>query len=97
MTIRYTAEALLQLDAILDYIKQRNPQGARHVSQLIQVIVQLLADQPMAGAATDRVGQRRIVVIPYPYAVFYRVRGTEMIIQRIRHTAQRPFRRVGGP
>ena len=45
----------------------------------------------MAGQATERFGQRRLIVSPYPYVVFYRVRDDEVIIQRIRHTARRPL------
>lgn len=44
----------------------------------------------MMGQSTGRPGQRRMVVSPCPYAIFYRVQGAEVIIQRIRHTARRP-------
>ena len=90
MKVRYTPGALRQLDKVLDYIEKRSPQGARHVKERIQAIVRILTDHPLAGGATDRPGQRRMVTSPYPYAIFYRVRDDEVIIQRIRHTARRP-------
>jgi toxin ParE1/3/4 len=88
--VRYTASALRQLDEVLGYIRQRNPQGARRVGRRIQIIVNLLAQHPLAGQPTERPRQRRIVASPYPYVVFYRVRDEEVVIQRIRHTARRP-------
>jgi len=60
------------------------------VKRRIQAIINLLAEYPVAGEATDRPGQRRMVASPYPYAIFYRVHEDEVIIQRIRHTARRP-------
>ncbi len=49
MNIRYTPGALRQLDKILDYIDERNPQGSLRVKSRIQSVVDLLVTQPFAG------------------------------------------------
>ena len=89
MKISYTPSALRQLVSILDYIAQRNPQGARRVQTSIQSTIDLLALYPAAGRVTDEPGQRRIVASPYPYAVFYRTTPDAVVIFRIRHTSRR--------
>jgi toxin ParE1/3/4 len=89
--IRFTPGALRQLDQILQYVAERNPQAANRVKERIQEIVTLLASHPMAGESTDQPGRRRMIANPYPYVIFYRIRGDELIIQRIRHTSQRPL------
>jgi plasmid stabilization system protein ParE len=63
------------------------------VKARIKDIIDLLEFQTEAGQATNRPGQRRMVVSPYPYMIFYRICDDSVIIQRIRHTARRP---IGG-
>lgn len=87
----YTPSALIQIDKALGYIEERNPRGAQRVKLRIKGMVDILAQQPMAGHSTNRPGVRRMVVSPYPYAIFYRVREDAVIIQRLRHTARRPI------
>jgi len=89
--IHYSAKALRQLDEILTYIEERNPQGARHVSRRIQIVIDLLARHPLAGQETDRPGQRRMIASPYPYVIYYRIGDGDITIQRLRHTSRRPL------
>ena len=89
MRIVYTPRALRHLDAILTYLDERNPQGASRVKARIWSFIAVLAEHALAGHTTSRVGQRRLVISPYPYAIFYRVEGDAVIIQSIRHTARR--------
>ncbi len=89
MIVRLTPTAARQLAGILAYLDERNPQGSRRVAVRMQAIIGLLSAFPQLGEETNRPGQRRAILGPYPYAVFYRVRGDEVLIQRIRHTARR--------
>lgn len=91
MKLRLTAPAARQLDRVLAYIDQHNPQGARHVQERIQEAMLLLLKHPYAGHAAARPGIRRILVSPYPYALTYRVGDGEIIVRSIRHTARRPL------
>lgn len=89
MNVTFTPNALGQLDDVLSYIEERSPQGAQRVKGRIRATIDLLAAHPSIGRATDRPGQRRLMISPYPYAIFYRVRAGEVIIQRVRHTSRR--------
>ena len=51
MKVRYTERAAGQIAAALDYIEQRPPQGAAHVSERLAALVALLQDHPHAAPA----------------------------------------------
>lgn len=94
MRIVYTRNALRQLDEILIYIEERSPQGASRVKARIEDLLALLTKHASVGQTTSRAGQRRLVISPYPYAMFYRVKDDMVIVQRIRHTARRSIQTV---
>lgn len=88
--IRYTPRAFQQMNAILDYIEGRSPQGAHNVKQRLQAAIDVLAHQPHSGRLVGKRDLRRVVVIPYPYLIFYRIRPNEIVIHGVRHAARRP-------
>ena len=90
MRLRYTLPALAELDAILEYIEARSPQGARRVQSRIKVLVDLLLLHPHIGVRTDDPTIRRLTVPPYPYLVFYEPTESEIIIHAVRHSARAP-------
>ncbi|MBM7850717.1 plasmid stabilization system protein ParE [Methylopila capsulata] len=75
---------------MLSNVAERSPQGARAVRARIQTVVELLREHPHSGQLTSRPRLRRIVVVPYPYLVFYEVRGVEVIVVAVRHAARDP-------
>jgi toxin ParE1/3/4 len=89
--LRLSRPAARQLDKVLTYIAAHNPQGARHVQERLQAVMDLLLLHPFAGHITARRGIRRILANPYPYAVTYSVGQNEVIVLGIRHTARRPL------
>ncbi len=89
MKLRYTPRALAELDAILDYIGSRSPQGLKGVKKRVQATISLLLQNPEAGRATSRTALRRIAVRPYPYLIFYEATADEIIIHGLRHGARR--------
>jgi toxin ParE1/3/4 len=91
VTVRYTRGALRQLADILDYIEAQSPQGAENVKRRLQAVVQLLADHPNVGRATNKGDIRRVVVRPYPYVIFYRPEPAGIVIHGVRHAARRPL------
>jgi plasmid stabilization system protein ParE len=75
---------------ILDYIEARSPQGAERVKRRLKAAVDLLADFPESGRATNRGDLRRLVANPYPYVIFYRTDAIGVVLHGVRHTARRP-------
>ncbi|KYG97430.1 type II toxin-antitoxin system RelE/ParE family toxin [Bradyrhizobium sp. DOA1] len=90
MNIRYTLPALADLDSILTYIAKTSPQGAARVQKRIQDVSSLLTAHPEIGVRTDDSDIRRLTTTPYPFLVFYEIRGQEIIIHAIRHGARSP-------
>lgn len=76
---------------ILDYIESQSPQGADNVKRRLHEVIQLLADHPNVGRATNRGDIRRVVVRPYPYVIFYRPEPAGIVIHGVRHAARRPL------
>jgi toxin ParE1/3/4 len=95
--LRVTRRATTQIERALDYVGAESPQGANRMRERIQTLFLLLAQHPHAGQATDLPGVRRLSVSPYPYLIFYRVTGDEVIVQRVRHTSRRPLSASGAP
>jgi toxin ParE1/3/4 len=95
--LRVTRRAATQIERALDYIEAESPQGANRLRERIQNLFLLLAQHPYAGQGTDLPGVRRLSVSPYPYLIFYRVTGDEVIVQRLRHTSRRPLTGSGVP
>ena len=91
MKVRYTRRALRQMTEVLDYIEARSPAGAEHVKRRLQGVIDVLADHPNSGSATNKDKLRRFVVNPYPYVIFYRTEPTGIVIHAVRHTSRRPI------
>ena len=90
MRLHYTLPALADLNAVLDYIAARSPQGARRVQARIQAIIDLLLLHPNIGTRTDDPTIRRMTTSPYPYLIFYEATQAEIIVHAVRHAARDP-------
>ena len=90
MTLRFTPQALAELDAILDFVAERSPSGAGRVQQRIQTLIDLLPAFPNSGQQTNVGHLRRLVVTPFPYVIFYRATADDIVIVSLRHTAREP-------
>lgn len=91
--IRYTREAVDDLDMIFDYITDDNRRAALTMLEKIEGTIQGLAENPRLGAvlSTDSYslapsGYRRMLVAPY--MVFYRIGKEEVYVARVLHTRQ---------
>ena len=92
MRVRYTPEAFLDRERILEYLRERSSSGARNVAASIRDAVAQLVDQPHSGYRTDNSEVRVISVVRYPYKIFYRVRDDVVEILHIRHTSRRAWK-----
>ncbi len=88
--LRYTLPALADLEAVLDYIAARSPQGARRVQARIQAVIELLTQHPFIGTRTNDPAIRRMTTLPYPYLIFYEATDAELIVHAVRHAARDP-------
>jgi plasmid stabilization system protein ParE len=88
--LRYTLRAAAELDEVLAYIKERSPQGARHVQARIQAVINLLLQYPDAGQLTNKGRLGRVVASPYSYLIFYTATEDEVIVHVVRHSSRNP-------
>lgn len=91
MKVRLTREAQGDLTAILSFIHERSPSGARNVLAAFDRALEVLARHPEVGQLTDRPPVRLKLVSGFPYKIFYRVKGDEIEVFHIRHAARRPW------
>jgi plasmid stabilization system protein ParE len=88
--IRYNRRAIRDLAAIADYIRERSPEAAARVCARIESLIGGLKDFPLQGTPTDRPEISRLVATPFPYLIFYRVKGETVIVLHFRHGRRRP-------
>ncbi len=90
MRVRFTPRA--RNVAILNYLEERNPQGARNVRRTLRKTIDLIEQFPEAGR---RAGVQDTRVLPagrYPYLIYWSIEASEAWIVHIRHAAWRPWR-----
>jgi plasmid stabilization system protein ParE len=73
MKVRLTARARQHLEAIAEYIGERNPSAAVRVGARIRQSIDLLAHFPLIGHAGVLAGTLEKVVVGLPYIIVYRV------------------------
>ena len=91
--IRYSHDAVDDLDSIFDYISEDNRMAAAKLLSRIEGAILNLADNPRLGSVLPTndlslvaPGYRRIAVSPY--LVFYRIGNNELFIARVLHSRQ---------
>jgi addiction module RelE/StbE family toxin len=91
MNVVYAPRALRDLEEITAYLTKRNPAGATNVLRAIKSSIETLSFLPRIGRVVDNAGHRRVPVLRYPYLVFYRIAGYELLILHVRHSSRRPI------
>ncbi len=91
MRLRFTPRARRHLDAISEYITERNPDAARRVGARIRETIGLLAAFPDMGHEGVLSGTREMVVPGLPYIIVYRIEFDDedmLVILGVYHGAQ---------
>jgi toxin ParE1/3/4 len=80
--LRFSRRAQHDLDAIADYIEQRDAAAAERWVDLIEARCRLLADQPRLGRRRDDLRQNLRSLAVGNYLIFYRpIRGGVEIVR----------------
>ena len=87
MRVRYSPRSIEDLDSIRLNISKDDPKAAWVVASFIRRSVAVLQLWPYHGRATEKENVRRLVVMNYPYVVYYRVTDSVLILT-VMHTAQ---------
>jgi toxin ParE1/3/4 len=88
--LRFTPQARRHLEAIAEYIGERNCEAARGAGRRIQETIDLLAAFPHMGHQGTLPGIREMVVPRLPYIIVHRTEGDDtLVILGVYHGAQR--------
>jgi plasmid stabilization system protein ParE len=90
MKVVYAERARQDIAAIHDAIASQSPAAAKRVESLIRSQCERLAEFPYAAPETDVPDVRRLPLVRYPYAIFYRVNAARgrIEIARVIHSAR---------
>lgn len=90
MTVTWSAQARRDLDSIHAYIA-READLARALAVVSDIVeaANRLGLLPGMGRAGARPGTRELVLARHPYVLPYRVRGQQVIVLRVLHSARR--------
>jgi plasmid stabilization system protein ParE len=93
MRVEYSKRAVADLRKIGAYYRDSaDPLAALAVERRIREVVARIGRSPKsAPPVINRSGLRVVLVLRYPYKIFYRVIGDVVRIVHIRHTARRPW------
>jgi len=87
MQVKWTLQALTNLDDAVEYIAGNNTPAAKNVAQRIWQRSQLLALQPNLGRPGRVAGTRELVIPNLPYILPYIQKGSTVYILRVIHTS----------
>jgi toxin ParE1/3/4 len=87
--VRWLRSAVADLEAIQDYLLDKNPPAAVRLVSQIRAAVARLIDMPQRGRPGRWQDTRELVIPGTPYIVPYRVRGGIIEILRMWHGARR--------
>jgi toxin ParE1/3/4 len=91
MNVVYAPRALRDLESIDAYLVERNPAASVKVLAAIKSSIDSISFFPRIGRLIDDAGHRRVPVLRYPYLIFYRIAGDEVLILHVRHASRRPI------
>lgn len=86
--LEWSAEALDDLDAIVEYISDRNPAAALRLADLIERTANQLLDHPFLYRPGREADTREAVVHPN-YILIYRVEERVILIVAVIHARRR--------
>jgi toxin ParE1/3/4 len=87
--IRWLRLALSDLDKLMDYIANDNPEAANKVAMKFLETTRMLSAHPAMGRAGRVPGTREMVISGTPCIIPYRVVDDEVQIIRVLHAARK--------
>jgi toxin ParE1/3/4 len=89
MELRWTEEAVTDLERITDYLFEKTPGHAPELARALYNAPVALLTFPYRGRLGKKQGTRELVLAPLPYLMVYRISDDVIHIARILHGAQK--------
>jgi toxin ParE1/3/4 len=90
MRVIWSPAALNDIGRAYDYIVDFNPRAAAELTRQLKEAGDTLAKFPERGRPIA--GERRELLVIWPYSIRYRITGQQAQILRVRHGAQKPVK-----
>jgi toxin ParE1/3/4 len=91
VSLRFTPEALQDLEDIDTWLSDRSPQGLRNVLGALKQAFLLIERNPGVGKPTRRERVRIFVEPRFRYLVPYYIKGEDVWILRVYHSRRSPL------
>jgi addiction module RelE/StbE family toxin len=91
MEIKFTKQALDDLDNIYDFIASENEKIAKQILVKIGNTLDIIRDFPDIGRQIGKMKAREIVVSKLPFLVVYKIIDRQIFVLTIFHTARNPL------
>ena len=92
MRVRFSPQARDDLEAISAYYRAISPHLANAIIFQIERRIDQLSRLPLIAPQTDEPGIRELIVLRYPYKVYYRIDDRGVEVMHIRDARRRPWR-----
>ena len=89
MQVKWTSKALQDLETILQYISQEDPDTATSVAQRLWDHAKALESFPRLGKPGRLKNTRELIITDLPYIVPYILENEQVIILRVLHQAMK--------
>lgn len=88
--VRFSLQALADLEDIAAYIEARNPIAARQVINRIEELCFALGEMPGLGRPSEVAGARKLLVPKWGYKIIYEIADdpNRIVILRVYHGAR---------
>ena len=88
MRVRYSGSASGELERIFKYIARENPEAADAVVRRVEAVVARLTLFPATGHSCDIEGVFVAPLVRFPYALYYKVEGDDLLVLHVHHSAR---------
>ena len=89
MRVVWTKAALRGVGQAYDYIAAFNPRAAQFMAEALLQAGDSLVNHSHRGRLVRGTSMRELISV-HPYIIRYEIRGEEVVILRVRHSARRP-------
>ena len=89
MQVKWTRQALLNLEHAVEFIAADSPTAANRVAQKIWDSVQLLGEHPRLGRPGRVKDTRELIISGLPYIIPYTERNGTVFILRVLHSSMK--------
>ncbi len=91
MRLRFTRDAVHDLEDLRDWLLPRSPGGHKRVAAAIRAVLEKLKEMPQSGRPTDRADIREIIEPRYGFVIPYTIRGNVVWVLRVYNARRHPL------